>query len=70
MEKYLWQIVETKVKKEVTSHRHFAELNLTDDEREAFCEGHNMEAYNDYVWEFMSDYGDPNGNTLKIKKKW
>lgn len=70
LKKEFWQEVEDKIKGEVTSHRHFKDIILTDEEREAFCEGHNMEAYDDYVWEFMSDYGDPDGNILSIKKKW
>ena len=35
-----------------------------------FAKGIKWEAYDDYVWEFMSDYGDVDGNILSIKKKW
>lgn len=70
LQKEFWQEVEDKIKSEVTSHRHFKDIILTDDEREAFCYGKQMGAYEDYTGEFMSDYGDPDGNILSIKKKW
>ena len=42
LQKEFWQEVEGKIKNEVTSHRHFKNIILADDEREAFCEGHQM----------------------------